>query len=275
MIALIDGDIVAYRSAASCEPTKTRPNREIKDVAILRAEEAIRNIVLATKADSYRVFLSGSNNFRKTLYPAYKANRTTPPPSYLADVGSYLILEHNATISDGNEADDELGIWQTMLRNEVAQGYSGGSFGSAPIKMEGHRLLDVPENNPSIISSIDKDLHQIQGRHYNFVTGEFKEVDEKTGLFNFYRQLIFGDRSDNIPGYDGKMRNIMAPPKFLEPVIQDLQACETELAMYDVVELLYLVDGGLGLEQMHINAQLLYIQKKVDDKWISPVHQYP
>lgn len=255
MIALIDGDIVAYRSAASCEPTKTRPNREIKDVAILRAEEAIRNIILATKADSYRVFLSGSNNFRKTLYPAYKANRTTPPPPYLADVGSYLILEHNATISDGNEADDEMGIEQSKHVGWSDLGLDGGD---------------------SVICSIDKDLHMILGNHYNFVTGEKKFVDEKTGLFNFYRQLIFGDRSDNIPGYDGKMRNIMAPPKFLEPVIQDLQACETELEMYDVVEQMYLYEvDALGLDQMHINAQLLYIQKKVDDKWISPVHQYP
>lgn len=252
MIALVDGDIVAYRSAASCEPTKTRPDREIKEVAILRAEDCIKSILMETEADEYKVFLSGSRNYRKEIYPLYKANRTAPVPPYLADVGEYLVLEWGATISDGNEADDEMGIEQSKHVGWSDLGLDGGD---------------------SVICSIDKDLHMVPGNHYNFVTGERKFVDEKTGLFNFYRQLVFGDRSDNIPGYDGKMRNIMVPPKFLEPVIQDLMACEDEQAMYGRVKYLYREEGNLGEEQMHINAQLLYIQKKVDDRWVSPLQR--
>jgi hypothetical protein len=31
-------------------------------------------------------------------------------------------------------------------------------------------------------------------------------VSPLEGLRNFYFQLIMGDKTDNIPGYDGKMR---------------------------------------------------------------------
>lgn len=251
MIALLDGDIIAYRSAASCEPTKARPEKEIKEVAILRADQIIEDTLKAVNADSYRVFLSGSTNFRKELYPAYKANRTTPVPSYLADVGAHLVLNHSATVSDGNEADDEMGITQYNPDNWILHPYASDT------------------TCQSIICTIDKDLHQIPGHHYNFVTKEFKIVDERTGWFNFYRQLIFGDRSDNIPGYDGKMRNINAPPKFLEPIVQELAACKNTFEMWQIVKQLYEENSGAEIDP-YLNAQLLYIQRKKDDRWVIP-----
>ena len=79
MQALIDMDLVCFRSAASAE------NEEV-GIAIHRMEELLDNILQKVQANSYKAFLTGSKNFRKEIYPEYKANRTTSGVSYKATV---------------------------------------------------------------------------------------------------------------------------------------------------------------------------------------------
>lgn len=206
-------------------------------MALLRCNDLMNRILHETQAESYKGFISGPDNFRYSIDPSYKANRKdVPRPEYLQQVREHLVVEWNAHVSDGIEADDNLGIHQTA---------AGGA---------------------STICSIDKDLYQIVGKHYNFVTGEFREVDERTGWINFYTQLILGDKSDNIPGYDGKMRPIC--PKFLQPVIDRLHGASSDREMFHIVEDLYMF-GGTG-DRIHINAQLLYIQRKEGDQFVVP-----
>jgi hypothetical protein len=120
---------------------------------------------------------------------------------------------------------------------------------------------------PCVIVSLDKDLHTIPGLHFNFVTNTFSEVTEQQGWINFYTQLIMGDRADNIPGYDGKMRQKV--PQFLQPIVDKVIEAESYYEMFQVVEDLY-DSQGLGVERMHINAQLLYILRTNDDKFVPP-----
>ena len=163
MKALIDADIVAYRVACTLE------DDDAEDFVYARAEDLIDNILVNTEATEYRLFLSGKNNFRYTIYPEYKAHRPKEKPFWLEKCRQYLIATFNAEVVDGQEADDALGIAQT---------------------------------EDTIICSIDKDLLMIPGRHYNFVKDEFQEVTNDSGMRHFYMQCLTGDRSDNIKGIE-------------------------------------------------------------------------
>lgn len=229
MIALIDSDIIAYRSAASCEKTieKERVVVEPLDVAIKRVDNLMHSILDATQATSYKAYLTGSGNFRYLVYKLYKANRSDMArPQWLEDCREHLALEWKAIISEGIEADDMIGIEATN------QG-----------------------DNPYTIVSIDKDLLMIPGRHYNFVKDEFTEVSELDGLRHFWYQMIMGDRSDNIPGYDGIMR--LKVPKFLQPAVDELYSLETDDDMQR-----YVFDLYDDKDQFHINKQLLWILRE-------------
>lgn len=227
--ALIDADIVAYRCAATVE-------NDGPEIGCLRADILMRDILTQTMADSYKAFLSGEDNFRYQLFPLYKANRKDKPkPKYLPQIQEFLLKEWKAEFSVGCEADDLLGINQT---------------------------------EETVICSIDKDLLQIPGNHYNFVKKELKWISLHEGLSNFYKQLIIGDVSDNIPGFDGKAR--LKPPKFLGPELENIDQCRTEQEMFESVQRLY---NSVPEEQrgnLELNAQLLYIWRKENDRWEAP-----
>ena len=189
MIALIDGDIVVYRSAASAKD-------EEQWVAQARADQMLRDILEATGADSYKVFLTGSGNFRRELTPTYKANRPDERPEHWQAVREFLVTQHKAMICEGWEADDQLGIEQDKV---------GGT---------------------TVICSIDKDLLQVPGKHYNFVKKEFKEVSPYEGLKKLYLQALIGDRSDNIVGVQG-----IGPVKAKKV----LEKCTNESELYQAV----------------------------------------
>jgi 5'-3' exonuclease len=231
--ALIDGDIVAYRCAASCQ--KQGVTVESEEVAVVRAEELMQRILHETGAEHYYPYLSGSNNFRYTYNPEYKAHRKDKPkPQWLGAVQEYLILHWNAQVSDGCEADDMMAIEQTKQPNET------------------------------IICTIDKDLLQVTGRHYNFVKSEFRTISPVEGRFNFYWQCIMGDVSDNIFGYDGKARQTI--PRFLEGMYSEMQGLASdELAIFDYVRNLYSDD-----ERLLANGICLWMQREPEQIWKFP-----
>jgi len=193
MEALIDQDLVCFRCAASAE------NDDL-GIAIYRANELFDQILEKTGASSYRAFLTGTNNFRKQIYPEYKANRTAPKPKHLEDLREWSVTKLNAEVADeGLEADDMLGINQTK---------------------------------DTIICSLDKDLLQIPGRHFSWeINGKgwtrpdtFLEQTELEGLRLFYEQCIKGDRSDNIKGIEGlgekKAKVLLEPAQSEKEMLQ-------------------------------------------------------
>ena len=114
MIALIDGDLIAYRCAAASE-------NEEDWIAISRANESIERILSSTRATSFQVWLSdnAANNFRYQLYPEYKANRPPERPRWLSKLKTYLSVVWYAKVADGQEADDALGIAQCTDSSET------------------------------------------------------------------------------------------------------------------------------------------------------------
>lgn len=243
MKALIDGDIVLFRCAASCEPTKIKPFLEEEFVAIERAKDLISRILTQVEVNDYTLYIGGSTNFRYNVWPLYKANRVAPKPAHYQATRQYLLDNYKCEVTQYIEADDALGIEQCKL------------------------------GNSSVICSIDKDLLQIPGHHFNFVKGESLYVSEVDGLRTFYKQLITGDGADNIPSYDGKIRN--TTPKFIQRLLEPIDTMTHEGSMYDYVANTiydnYDWPRPEQYETMLRNAKLLYIWKKENDEWTPPL----
>jgi len=215
-IALVDADLVAFRCAATVQ------EHEPLDVAVYRVDVLMRQILEATESEQYKAFLTGRGNFRKIINTEYKANRKDKePPFYLQDCREYLIKEWNAVVSDGIEADDLLGIEQT---------------------------------DETVVCSLDKDLLMIPGVHFNWNKVEYTHVDQLTGLRTFYKQMLVGDRSDNVFGVDK-----IGPVKAAKAI----DHLETEQEMFDTVLALY--DDEYS--RFIMNAQCLWIMQNEGETW--------
>ena len=205
--ALLDGDLLGFRSAVVSK-------NDNAGLACWRAEQTLLNILAHTLADNFIIFIGGDNNFRKQVDPMYKAHRTKPKPTFLPDVEQFLMENYGAIRIHGIETDDALGILQT---------------------------------EDSILCSLDKDLLQVAGHHYQWSKDNHIEVDAFEGLKFFYKQLLIGDRADNIEGVRG-LGTIKAG-RLLDPL-------ETEEEMFAVVRDLYKDDARLER-----NCHLLWILK--------------
>lgn len=220
MIPLLDLDLVAFRVAA------TVPEQDPFEVCEYRIDVMIRSILECCDAEEYIGVLTGKNNFRKKVNPEYKANRKDKvPPVYLPNCREYLVENYNATITDGVEADDMLGWLQTK---------------------------------DTVICSIDKDLKQIPGNHFNFVKLEFDTVNPADGVKFFWKQMLIGDKTDNIYGIDGI--GPVKASKLIDP-------CENEQECFERVYDLYKGDT----ERFVSNAQCLWIMRKENTTWAEQV----
>lgn len=178
---LIDGDILTYRCSASCEPSKKKaidnnqPELSIVTeplfVAIGRLESLLERILKEVNTTDFRIFLSGQENFRKIIFPEYKANRKDQKrPTWLENCREHLIVRWKAEVCIGYEADDGIGI---------------------------------AHDDRSIVASIDKDLLQLPGRHFNFVKNEWQNVSLQQSERKVWELMLTGDTADNIRGIQG------------------------------------------------------------------------
>ena len=214
MKAIVDADIVAFRCSASREAT------DLTAVEYL-VNSSMEQILSQANATSYEAYLTGRNNFRKLIYPEYKAHRPTEKPYWLEPIRQYLIATFNAEVIDGQEADDALGIAQQL--------------------------------NDTVICSIDKDLLQVPGHHYNFVKDEKIFISNFVGIYNFYTQCLMGDRADNIKGIEGV--GVKKAEKILNGRLNEKE-------MFDAVRDAYGND-----EEFIMNAKVLWIRRQPNEDW--------
>ena len=170
MKLLIDADVLTYRCGFAC-------NEETEAIAIKTLEGFIVDMIadlFIGQELTWKLFLSGKENYRNEIAVTapYKGNRTKDKPVHIEALRDYLVDVWGATVSKGQEADDDIAIAAT--------------------------------NNPdAVICSVDKDFYQVPGRNYNFVTKEHKSFTDEEGLLWVYRQSIMGDTVDNIKGVRG------------------------------------------------------------------------
>lgn len=222
-LALIDADILVYRIGFASEDSS-------EAIAKSRMREFVEDLILFNGFDSYEGFVSGSSNYRKDIAVTapYKGNRKQPKPKHYDFLREYLLKEWEFKLVLDQEADDAIGI----------RAYE----------------MDVGEFS---ICSIDKDLDMIRGNHYNFVKDFFYDVTDEEAIFNFYKQVLTGDRVDNIIGIKGigevKAKRI-------------LEKCKDEKEMYLAVLEAYEGNSERVLE----NGQLLWIRRLPNQIWQPP-----
>ena len=167
--ALIDSDILCYRIGFACDSESER-------TAISTMDKFVSDLIVSMPVDSWELYLTGKGNFRDeyAVTVPYKGNRIDKPkPVHIKALRDFLVDKWEATMTEGEEADDAIAIRATTL------------------------------GDSSVIVSLDKDFDQVQGWHYNFVKDDTYYVTAEEGLLNFYCQFLTGDRIDNIVGVKG------------------------------------------------------------------------
>jgi hypothetical protein len=233
---LLDGDVMVYRAAWS-------EQEGTEDEAIQKIDELLTAIWEAVDPYGTRlnrtVFLTGKGNFRTDIAKTavYKGNRTnTEKPKYFSLIRSHLITKWDAVISEGEEADDLIGIY-------------ANNFGYDRV----------------VIVSTDKDYLQIPTTIYNPMHQTWTTVSKWEALVNFYTQILTGDTVDNIKGIRG-----IGPVK----AKAILYGCDSEVALYWACVEAYRNSGmslELAQERVLENGKLLYLRRKVGEIWEAPV----
>ena len=168
---LIDADLLVYRSCT------TEAEATIEDCC--NFFDSVLDFILwelldFPSQDDYTLYLSGKNNFRKELYPDYKANRKGPKPPNFAEVSAYVASLPNCVVCDSYEADDGISI-------------------------AAHRR---GFKNVIIVSS-DKDYKQLPVEIYNTYHWKRETVTKAEARLNLWTQVLTGDYVDNIKGCKG------------------------------------------------------------------------
>ena len=216
-LAIIDADIICYRVGFASEDVS-------EEVCLARVTHLVNEIVYQDlKCDDYKAYITGKGNYRNELAVTepYKGNRKDAKRPQHYDAIRKHLQRLGAELVEGSEADDAVATEATK---------TGGW-----------------------IVSIDKDLDQVAGWHYNFVKQEEYYVTEEEGLRNLFTQVLTGDRTDNIIGLKG------IGPKKAEKLLQD---CKTEREYYDACLKAY--DGNqLRVDE---NLNLLWLRREPNQK---------
>ena len=163
-------------------------------------EEVLKNC----NTSYYIGILDGKNNFRKqvAVTKEYKGQRKAEKPTYFYDIKKLLIEKYKFIVVDGIEADDLAVILSERINNT---NNDETDFISHEFSFNNYK---------AIIASIDKDLPQADGIHYNlknhqqtivsddtsYIVLNDKKKIEAIGYKSLYAQMLMGDTADNIQG---------------------------------------------------------------------------
>ncbi len=167
-LLLLDGDIILYRSAFACAEMSNWS--DVKDYIWKFMTELCNDL----DTSKYIGFLQGRGNFRNEIatQAEYKGNRKSKPkPFWFSNIRQHLMDSYDFHVIDGMETDDAL----TILHNRL-------------------------KTKHPVICSIDKDLLQSPGKHYNFNSQEMTVATDEMALYLLATQIIVGDSTDNIKG---------------------------------------------------------------------------
>lgn len=197
----------------------------------------------------YQIYLTGKDNYRNAIgtIQKYKGNRTsTRKPAHLSACREYLVRRWDAVIVDGEEADDALGYMQTA---------------------------------DTILTTVDKDLDCIAGRHYRppwkGKEGYLYEVSEVEADRNFYSQLLKGDSTDNIQGIPG-VGDKSPFHKVIQSLTSPREMAEFCFEKYFDYELTLHCDKplhvlkNLAYEKFLENGRLVWIRREKGELWEPP-----
>lgn len=223
-IALIDADFLMYSVGFACE------DDEDPQMAKNRLTEWLTDIVyMDLLCDDYVAYTTGPGNFRYEVAKTvpYKGNRKDMKrPKHLDALKEHL-KRLGAIETVGIEADDAVA------------------------------MLNAKEPGKYIMVHVDKDLDQLVGEHYNPNKCERYTISDFEASYNFWTQMLTGDRVDNIPGLAG------IGPKKAEKILKD---CNTPDEMAKAVWAAY-IDKGHDYDYFVEQGRLLWLQRYEGELW--------
>ncbi len=271
----IDGDVICYAAGFAAQSNEYWVDKEVfesKQEAIVfckryeidieeihtliipepiefclsTVKRMVKNIVDKSGSKTYTVILSGSGNFRvdvATIQP-YKGNRVSAKPWHYLAIREYITTVLNSITVDFEEADDYLS-YRMVSHNEMC-------------------------------ATIDKDLRNTSGWHYNWNHDIVDYVDERTADQNFWKQMLSGDATDNIAGLykltgtkcsagmKAEVESCLTYKEMRKCVIETYQRCFEKLS--NKLEVDYLPDDEL-YDMLTEIGQLLWMRRKPNETW--------
>lgn len=149
------------------------PEYTKNDLEFLKSKLTEMTLKILNKVEQYYdivscyIFVKGNSNFRKELYPDYKANRLESNP-LISELYKYAIEIHQAIPADNCEAEDM--VYKASKKI----------------------------NHQGLILYVDHDLLEIPSRFMNYRTGVFSKVTEKEATYNLYKKLCLSEPGDNV-----------------------------------------------------------------------------
>ena len=181
-LALVDGDIVAFRCAIAGQSDfdwgdGVHSNHSCAQSSADAACSLVDAWTSLAGCKDKLVTFTGKNNFRYRVLPTYKANRAgkVKPLAYTYTVEA-ITKRFPTQLVDGLEADDLMGILATTL----------------------------PKYQDAVVLTIDKDLRGVPGTHMNPIKDKFPvEVTEAQADYYWLLQTLMGDVTDGYTGIPG------------------------------------------------------------------------
>jgi len=144
------------------------------DAARAEVQDFILHVCGLNRSNDFHLVFSGSKNFRYAVLPTYKHNRKDlVKPLLFPILKDFLHENYRCQVWDELEGDDAMG------------------------------LLSTKEPGRHVICSIDKDMKQIPGDHFNWFTNLRTKITEEEGDRWFYTQVLTGDPGDGYSGIPG------------------------------------------------------------------------
>lgn len=178
MNLLVDADILVFRMCFAhekkidwgdgVESVMMEPH-----VAKGRLKNMIAKYAAINDCDSVTLCFTSRKNFRYNVYPDYKANRVFDRTQLFPILIEWMESRYYCLRMDMLEADDVMGVMATK------------------------------EPGEHVIATIDKDLLQIPGQHYNWMHDRKETINTLKADRLFYTQVMAGDPTDNYFGIKG------------------------------------------------------------------------
>ncbi len=197
-IAVVDGDLLVFRACVTAAQKldlteDDKPLEEARRVETVNAEQARTyfrdNLANAVRGNEFCVVcLSHHTNWRKRMFPVYKANRTGEKPLGLGPMRRWVMENYYSLVMPELEADDLLGLLSTHPE-----------FGER-----------------TVIISDDKDMQTLPGLHRKLSNlSETTIVARWEAELQHLYQTLVGDACDGYKGAVGvgpkKAEAMLAP----------------------------------------------------------------
>jgi DNA polymerase-1 len=229
---LIDGDILLYQYGCTNQSfidwgdgigSEWTEFEQAKD----ELDSFLVSLQLKTHTQNFIICFSSPPSFRYEILPTYKHNRKDKEkPKLYYDLKCYMLDKYPFRAIPNLEGDDVMGVLSTQ---------SPGKY---------------------IICSIDKDMKQIPGEHYNWRTGKRFTVTEEEADRWFYTQVLTGDTTDGYSGCPG------IGPKKANYLINNLEDL-SQLAWWTIIKIQF-ESKGLTEQDALVQARVARILRNGD-----------